>query len=74
MKNVKFEKYIAAVKMANIASNGSGDLNCYDHVAKDLHEEGFDAEEVPDWKAIAHMNEHWDEIEKLAREGYIDNA
>ena len=36
-----FELYAAAVEMATLASKGEGELNEFDHVAKDLHEEGF---------------------------------
>lgn len=37
-----FETYSAAVSMATQASNGSGDANQFDHVAKDLHQPFFD--------------------------------
>ena len=39
-----FLLYVTAVKMASIASQGSGELNKFDHVAKDLHETGWDEE------------------------------
>lgn len=36
-----FKKWVAAVTLAQQASNGSGEPNHYDHVAKDLHEDGY---------------------------------
>lgn len=44
METTEFQTYCAAVKTAEKASGGSGELNIYDHVAKDLHQPGFDAE------------------------------
>lgn len=36
--------YLAAVRMAEAESGGSGEANVYDHVAKDLFVEGYDEE------------------------------
>lgn len=44
IETTEFQTYCAAVKIAEKASGGSGELNIYDHVAKDLHEPGFDEE------------------------------
>lgn len=38
----EFNLYVAAVKLAHMESKGSGELNHFDHVAKDLHEPDFD--------------------------------
>lgn len=67
-----FEQYVAAVEMASLASNGSGELNNYDHVAKDLHEERFDElfEEVPQWKRNVFRSNWETDIEQLVRRRY----
>jgi hypothetical protein len=73
-KSHKFEKYVAAVKMAELMSQGSGELNKYDHVAKDLHEPGFDEdfEKMPDWEANV-IRYFWEkEINEIADESYKD--
>lgn len=44
IETTEFQTYCAAVKIAEKASGGSGELNIYDHVAKDLHKPGFDEE------------------------------
>lgn len=69
----QFEMYCAAVKKATDASGGSGDLNAFDHVAKDLHQPGFDErmEELEKWRINAHRYMHNDEIEKLAEAKYL---
>jgi hypothetical protein len=66
--NIQFQKYVAAVKMAELASGGCGELNSFDHVAKDLHEPSFDRalELVPDWKANAWRCFYQPEIDVLA--------
>lgn len=44
IETTEFQTYCAAVKLAEKASGGSGELNIYDHVAKDLHQPRFDEE------------------------------
>lgn len=65
----EFERYIAAVKMANAKSKGSGDLNKFDHVAKDYHEEGFDeiAEQISSLEQSYFVRKHHEEILQDAR-------
>lgn len=69
----QFELYCAAVKKAELASGGSGDLNAFDHVAKDLHEEGFDEkmEELENWRLNAYRSQYDEAIEKLAEAKYL---
>lgn len=37
----KFKKWVAAITMATSKAKGDGEPNSFDHVANDLHEEGF---------------------------------
>lgn len=62
----EFEKYVAAVEMASLASGGSGELNNFDHVAKDLYQEGFDAlfDEVPQWKRNV-FRSNWEPLVRM---------
>ena len=70
----QFEKYAAAVRMAELASKGSGELNEFDHVAKDLHEVSFDEtlELVENWRLNAFMAEHEKTIKALVSERYSE--
>jgi hypothetical protein len=70
----KFKMYCAAVKKAELYSKGSGELNRFDHVAKDLHETGFDEmyENTPDWKKRAYFGFYEAAINKLADEKYLE--
>ena len=71
-KSTNFEKYVAAVEMATLESQGSGDLNKFDHVAKDLHTEEFELlyEELPQWQRNFYRSERESEVEGMAREKY----
>lgn len=71
----KFEMYAAAVKMAELASQGSGELNEFDHVAKDLHEQGFDEtyELVENWRLNAFRAEYEDKIKELVSSKYSNS-
>lgn len=71
-KNVKFKMYVAAVEQARIMSKGSGDLNMCDHVAKDLHEPGFDERmELLERVTIDYIWEKYrDEVFSTARKMY----
>lgn len=68
----KFQCYCAAVRKAELYSKGSGELNRYDHVAKDLHEDGFDEmyENTPDWKKRAYFGFYEAAIDKVADDKY----
>lgn len=72
MSLIKFKKYVAAVEQARIMSKGSGETNELDHVAKDLHKEGFD-EEMEELSK-SQIKEYWemykDEVFSIARERY----
>lgn len=68
----EFKLYAAAVAMATTASNGSGETNPFDHVAKDLHETGFDEtyEYITDEEKSEYVRDYCEEIWQLARERY----
>lgn len=71
----EFEKYVAAVEMATLASEGSGELNAYDHVAKDLFREGFDTllEKTPDLYKTVFRSKHHVTITDLMIERYYED-
>ena len=71
----EFELYAAAVKMAELASKGSGELNEFDHVAKDLHQDGFDEtyELVENWRLNAFRAEHEKKINELVSSKYSNS-
>lgn len=73
-KFVNFGKYAAAVEIATLASKGDGELNEFDHVAKDLHKEGFLElfDETPDWMRNYYRNVYEDEIWSLTLKRYKD--
>lgn len=70
--NRDFKKYAAAVAMATKASGGSGEANQFDHVAKDLHQSGFDDayEKLTNLEKRACVEEFAVEIWQLANDGY----
>lgn len=65
----KINLYVASVEMANRIASNTGDLNVYDHVARDLHEEEFDEIfEKLDYKTRNFiLNEFYDEIFNLSK-------
>ena len=68
----KFERYAAATELARLASGGSGELNNFDHIARDLHEPGFDEklEKVEQWRLNAWRSELEPELKKKLHEEY----
>lgn len=70
----QFEKYVAATKLAELESKGSGELNKFDHLAKDLYKEDFDekAEKVAEWKARAWRSFFEVELTEAANSQYSE--
>lgn len=60
-----FVLYITAVKMANIHSQGSGELNKFDHVAKDLHK--------PEWEEEYDKINESEKMTAIKKYGYLIN-
>lgn len=73
-ESVDFKQYVAAVEMATLESKGSGELNTFDHVAKDLHQVGFDEayEDLPQWKRTCFRSEQEYAIGVMALMQYAD--
>lgn len=67
-----FILYAAATELARLESQGSGELNRFDHLAKDLHKEGFDEklDTVPQWKLNAFRITNAETLKALANERY----
>lgn len=71
---LEFRLYAACVELARRLSQGSGELNKFDHLAKDFHEDGFNEmlDEIPKWRINAFCNSLGDSLTELANQRYAN--